>query len=330
MADNFYMSQLNRSISDICEDFHLFGYVGDRERLNKEVSTKSVFRRLAEILAPRLNIGTILKTLTTFDLLRVDPDKTLAKEIINFIDQQENNRKLTQLLQFVYRKGRRNGTYFDRVANAEYKKATLFEGNFNSIQDRLITVEGQLVHRSAVPQFSPSLAATLRASSGEWILSDFPPHGLVSANSRFNGKVLLLREDPGFTKTFSHYLPFSPELAWYPFLRVTGIFDASYVQTDIFPSLSVSLVEYRRPKIFREMRAEILRFGASELDHPIFLKEWSELLLFGYVVPILFKGSNLLPSDADVETTKLLRDYRGRVGNDLPTALVEFFDSLPN
>jgi hypothetical protein len=332
MVDNFYLSGIDagRWFEKNFEEYHLFGYVGDRERLGEAMKKKSFLRRLSEIVAPRVNIGTVLNALANYDLVKIDPNKTLAREIINLVNEEENSRKITQLLESTYKRGIKQGTFFDLVSKSKYGKQSIFKATFNQLQDQLVTVEGQLLHRSAVPQFSRTLSAALRASEGEWILGDFPPHGLVEGNSSFTGKVLLLHEDPGLTTTFAAYLPFCPELSWYPYIRVTGFFDASRVQTEVLPKLSVSLVEYRRPKIFREVRDSVLRFATREISgRRNYLNDWSDLIMFGYLVPILFKGSNLDAADADPEIAHLMHEYKQQIEKDLPQALAGFYDSLP-
>jgi hypothetical protein len=331
MADEFFLSSLDNGwFSANFEDFHLFGYVGDQQRLLKTVSQKSILRRAVEVFAPRINIASIVNALAHYPLLAApNPDKTLAREIINIVTSDENQRRLTDLLALTYKRGRRHHTYFDHVSKTWLNKTTLFEASFNELQDRLVTVEGQLVHRTAVGQFSRELEAMLRESNNEWILADWPPHCFVQRNERFSGKVLILHEDPGFSDTFASHLPFSRELAWYPYVRVTGFFDASKLQTELLPSLSISLVEYRRPKVFLEMRATVQHFFESELrEQRIYLRDWSNLVLAAYLVPILFAASNLSASEASSEVAVLLCEYRTIVAGDMPKALNAFYGEV--
>ncbi len=156
----------------------------------------------------------------------------------------------------------------------------LFGGaDFNSLRGHLISVVGQLVHRSAVAQYSKELDAALRASKGEWLLADLPPHALHKANHRFDGNVLLLTEDQGFTKAFGKFLPFCTDMGWYPYVKVTGFFTNSRLQTEIFPSLSVSLVEYKRPRSYIQVRSALLGFANFEIkSHRNYLKHWSDMV----------------------------------------------------
>lgn len=331
MADNFFFSSLEDGwFRANFEEYHLFGYVGDRDRLSDTLTRKSLGRRFIEIFAPRINIGTILNALGNFDMARVDPDKSLAREIINLVTEEESRRTLTELLARQYKQEKKHGTYFDRVSISQLGKNTLFRAPLSSLQDQLISVEGQVVHRSAVSQFSKIVDATLRASQGNWVLSDIPPHGLVEHNSKFKGKLLLLREDKGFTETFGSWLPFCTDIGWYPYVRITGFFDATKIQTDVFPSLSVSLIEYRRPKIYREMRDGITGFAQREFQGNLnYLRDWSDLVLFGYLAPLLFKGSNIQSEDADERVASVMEDFLEKVGQDLPHNLKEFYAAIP-
>jgi len=331
MNDKFFLSGLDSSrwFGKHFEDFHLFGYIGDRDKLHEVLAKRSLLRRLIEVIAPRVNIGTILNALTEFPLVRVDPEKTLAKEIINLVLEEENRRKLTDTIRRIYERGLKEGTYYHHVASRSLNKATLFETSLNAIHGTLITVEGQLVHRKTISQYSDG-TATLDASTGNWILADCPPHAFVEWNKRFTGKVLLLKEDEGFSDVFANYLPFNKRIGWYPYVRVTGFFDASRVQTEVLPSLSISLVEYRRPRLPREIMTPLLDFTRWEFEgKPIYLDDWSDLVLFGYLVPILFAGANMTPKNCSDKLNQLLQKYQEKVGADLPSSLRYFYDGLP-
>jgi hypothetical protein len=77
MPDNFYLSGLDnrRWFGENFENYHLFGYVGDRDRLRDTLQSKSFLRRLFEIVAPRVNIGTILNALAQYNFVKVDPNQ---------------------------------------------------------------------------------------------------------------------------------------------------------------------------------------------------------------------------------------------------------------
>lgn len=332
MVDEFFLTGLDqgRWFSLNFEVFSIFGYVGDREKLLEIMRRKSLLRKVIEVFAPRINLASIINALSPYPLLKSNPQKSIATDIINIVTSEENRRTLTELLARTYTRGRKNHRYFDHVSKKRLNKATLFEASPNALQGQLITVEGQLVHRSTVAQFNSTTAAVLRTSTAEWLLADYPPHAFVNENSRFNGKVLLLREDPGFSDTFANVLPFCRYIGWYPYVRVTGFFDATNVATERLPSLSLSLLEYRRPHILTEVRASLVDFLTSELHgRRIYLKSWSDLIVATYLAPILFAGSNLTAPEADKEMAAVLHDLEAAASNDMPALLKPFYGALP-
>jgi len=330
MADSFFFLGFDDAgwFDRNFEPFHLFGYVGDRDRLMASMTKKSIWRQVIEVFAPRLNLATIVNALAQYPLLKVDPEKTLAHEVIKILTSEENRRTLTQLLEVTYKLNLKKGRYFDRVARPGRAPAVC-DADFKKLQDQLITVEAQLIHRDAVQQYNTAAAATLRSSSEEWLLSDFPPPGLVRGNDRFSGKFLLLREDPGFSDVFAETLPFARDIGWYPYVRITGYFDASRLSTERHPCMSISLVEYRRPRMITEVQDDALQFLEGELSGRNRLSDWSNLVLFAYLFPLLFNASNLKPSEADADVSVLLKRYISVVGADLPKSVNAYYAALP-
>ncbi len=328
--DNYFFTGLDdeRWFGRHFQPYLLLGYIGDRKRLQAELEKKSIVRRLVEILAPRLNVGALFKLFTGFNLLGARPGQSIADDMIKLLNERENQRRLVQLMESIYESNRKRGAFFDRVGRESLGRRPLGRGDFNQLKDTLITVEGQLVHRSVVAQYSPTLNAVLRSSKGEWLLADLPPPGLVDANARFKGDVLLLREEEGFTAAFREHLPFCPDIGWYPYVRITGFFDTSLIVTELLPSLSLCLIEYRRPKLFSEERTTCVDFYTRELGETRnYLSRTSDYLLSSYLPPLLFRGSNLRPNEADSALSSLWRTYLQEPK--LPQALRPFYEKLP-
>lgn len=321
---NFYFSGLDKNgwFSRNFEDYHLFGYVGDRERLLEKLNEKSFLRRVAEIFAPKLSIDSIVNSLASYDLVNTNQNNSIAKEIMNLVNEYENKKQLDELLARTYKEGKKVGTYFE---NASFKGGA----GLKTLQGKLITIEGSLVHRSTIAQYSTNTEASLRSSDSEWLLCDFPPHGLAPENSRYLGKVVLLKEDKGFSDTFQSLLPFCKEIGWYPYVRITGFADLSKINSEIHPSMSICLIEYRRPKLVEETEGSIGQFLEVELhgysgrrNH---LKEKENLLLFSYLLPIIYRGSNKLPNEASKLISDLTKEYIDSCEGSLPTSLVDFY-----
>jgi hypothetical protein len=258
MSDDFLLGGLRDDgwFGSKFEKYVLFGYVGDGERLTREIESKPIWRKMVETVFLRvpLDIGTLIRAFTGIDLGRVSSDSSLAKELFDLSEKARKDKALASYLAHVYSRGQKKGTYFDHVSMMEYQKRRLFdpEQSMKLLEGRLISVEGQLVNRKTIAQYSGAFDATLKASGGEWTLADFPPYALQKDNQQFNGN---LTEDSGFTRTFGRDLPFSTEIGWYPCIKTTGFFTAARLAREKLPSLSISLVEYRPPQQHFNMRA---------------------------------------------------------------------------
>lgn len=331
MKNGFYCHKLKNDWFDRnFYDYSLFGFIGDRERLQDAIlHNRSLARKVFEILLPRLRISSLLNTITGFDLLKASTDSGVVKELFDLLTKEENRRTVFEQLTALQQKAKMDSRFFQRVSKCELGKATALPAP-GKLEDKLITVEGQLIHRDSVQQHSRTFDATLRASKHEWILCDFPPHALNEQNESFTGNGLLLLEDTGFSKAFADYLPFNKEVGWYPYVRVTGFYSAAKLNTEKLPSLSISLVEFKPPKKFLEIRSELLAFINSENEQPYWLKSWSESLLFSYLPPITFAGSNLTPKDVDIPFASTLRAYASKIGSDIPSSLINFYKALPS
>ncbi len=331
--DGFFFSGLgeNAWFGGNFDDYSLFGYIGDRERLREAIhQNRSLTRKVFEIVLPKLKIQSLLKIITGFDLAKVAADSGLAKQLLDKLAEEENRRTVYEQLTALQRRARKDGRYFQRVSLKEWKHTPALSAPQVKLEDKLVTVEGQLIHRDTVQQHSKIFAATLRASKHEWTLCDYPAHALNEKNKQFTGNGLLLREDTGFSKAFANYLPFNSQIGWYPYVRVTGFYSSAKVNTERLPSLSISLVEFRPPKKYLEVRPDVLRFTSGELEHANYLEDWSNLVLFSYLPPLILAGSNLTSNVVDREFASILRTYAGKVGPDLPAALATFYETLPS
>jgi hypothetical protein len=330
--DKYYFSGLDDGgwLGRNFSDYSLFGYIGDRERLQEAIlQNRSLARKVFEIVLPRLKISSLLTAITGFDLPKFATDSGLAKELFVLLAKEENRRTVYEQLTALQRRALKDERFFQRVARKEWKKAAAMSAPPRKLEDKLVTVEGQLIHRDTVPQHSKTFSATLRASKHEWILCDYPPHALNEKNQQFTGSGLLLQEDAGFSKAFASHLPFNSQIGWYPYVRVTGFYSSAKANTEKLPSLSMSIIEYREPKKLLEVRPDLLRFIGDELKKPIYLAAWSDLVLFSYLPPLILEGSNVNASEADLELSSVLRTYADNVGSDIPSTLTKFYGALP-
>ena len=328
MTDNFFFSSLEHGwFANYFEPYHLFGYIGDRERLDAYQRSKPFWRRVAEIVVPSISLTSILTRLAGFDLGLGKTESTVAKQIIDLINEVENKRLISDFLQSAQKSCRKKGRSFDSVGEQFNRRTPVMSAEQQSIDARLVVVEGQLLHRSTVAQFAPNSEQQLRASKEEWLLGDFPPHGMVEYNDRFKGDILRLKEDAGFSDAFAEYVPFCRDIGWYPYCRVTGFYDSSRIATEVFPQLSIAFVEYRRPKLFQAAGASILSFLDGETKQPIWLKEWSDRLTAAYLLPLVTRASNMKEFHASADQRDTLKRFAEFVDVDMPNHLVAWYRS---
>jgi hypothetical protein len=309
------------------EEYMLLGYIGDRERFQKELESKSLFSKIMQNILPELKISTLIKQLIGFELL-ANQGTNVFEKIYDTLEDEKNRKTITEHLKSIYKKGRASGRYFENIEKG-YTKTTLSRADKNKLEGKLITVEGNLIHRTSVSQYSTIVERQFSRATFEWILSDFPPQGLTTKNEWFEGQVLILSEDKGFTKAFGDYLPFSLPISWYPFVRVTGYYSSSKQNINGFPSLSIVLTEYRPPKNLNAVLPSIKSFLKSELNHKIWLENCENFELFSYLIPILFQKANLTPDLAESDLSNLLKQYKAELGTNMPSKLIPFYDNLP-
>jgi hypothetical protein len=326
MSDDFYFSSLRSGWFENCfEPYGHFGYIGDRERLVAYQKRKSFFRRLVEIVAPRVSLMSLLTKLAGLDLILRKTDSIMAKQIIELVNEIESNRLVGEYLRIAQKRCKDAGLFFDSVGRQYNKQNAVMSADQRAIDGRLIVVEGQLLNRSTVVQFAPNSEQQLEASSEEWLLADFPPHGMVERNDRFKGDLLRLTEDPGFSDAFADYIPFCRAIGWYPYCRITGFYDTSGIATGVFPQLSIVFTEYRRPSLYQAVAPDIVRFLDSETKSPNYLNEWSERLSAAYLLPLVTWNMKIFNATADQR--EALKKFADFVGDDMPTHLVSWYQS---
>jgi hypothetical protein len=165
------------------------------------------------------------------------------------MDEERNKRSIQKFLEQTQRLCHKRGRYFDTVGVYSLNGKSLSQAVQSSLQDEIIVVVGQLVHRGAIGQYNKNMVQTVANLPGEWLLCDFPPHGMVDANDRFKGDVISLVIEKEQSEIFKTYLPFREDLGWYPYMRVTGFFNQPG-HGQAAPSLSVILTEFKRPKLY--------------------------------------------------------------------------------
>ena len=311
----------------IRQDDVVFGYVGDRKLLLAALTERSLGRKLWDAVFSHLDIAALSKALAGIPDLSSPKEDTLGSKIVAALTAADLQRTLSELLARQQKKLRSEGRYFEQVTRVAYGKPAVFATRFQDLQDKLTTIRGHLIHRDVIGQYNKLAAVPVLQSKSQWFLADSPPH-FQAASENATGEYVLLAEEQGFTKTFGDYLPFCPDVGWYPNVRVTGFFEASKPPLATLPNLRIGLVEYRAPFALAAKAAALVNFANKEIARPNYLADRAESILFAYLGPILFRGSATAPNSAPPDLRTALKRHAGLLGNDMPAALQTFYAAL--
>jgi hypothetical protein len=346
--DSFELT-ISSWFSTFFEGNSLVAYLGYRKQLESALSDRSVWRKVRDAVLKRFDVRIKLDLQEFLEGVlgkRQDPaadvgKRTFGEEVKDALEKEENKNRSKRLTETL----KKQGKLFSSVGSLAGEDLKRRDGE-------MIAVFGQLVHSSA--HFDVQVARQLGKFDG-WMLTDEPPDSFES-DSNVMKKILLLRADPPFESFFGGELPFDREIAWYPYVQVTGFIDATRIGSENFPSIAAAIVHYRRPEVLKGKRPElldqakkVLGIDESTLDSEKYKAAFgkgrerigdeaerkdklhcneSEAILFGYLAPIIFKRSKIAPAEADKELAAELVKYRRIRGQALSTNLEHFYSAL--
>ena len=93
--DYFNELTYNRWFGQYFDEYMLLGYIGDRERFQKELERKGVFSKLMKIILPELKISSLIKQLIGFELL-ADKGTNVFEKIYDTLEDEKNRRTITE------------------------------------------------------------------------------------------------------------------------------------------------------------------------------------------------------------------------------------------
>lgn len=196
------------AFAPLFDDYQLFEYVGERERLWKDLESP-MRRLLAGVFS---DVSAIFKAKTGFPL----------DEALKALKDEQQQRALITKLHPPHKRLKSKRSYFPTVQVANPANPPLLPAEAR-LPGTAVCVEGCLMHSSVLFHYYPQARPQL-ADASAWLMTDGPPHLLASG--RFTGELLLLNfETPGAALIDGHR-PFWTDIGWFPFARVTGYFKA--------------------------------------------------------------------------------------------------------
>jgi hypothetical protein len=331
--DPYYFSGLDSGwfATNFEPSFSRFPFIGAREKLAQMQKEKSLARSVIEAVSRRVKITSLLSLVTEhvvgIKLPKGSEPNKLAEELIKKLDEERNKQTLEKFLSHTQANCRKKKRYFDTVSIYTTNGSAFSKATQSALQNEIIVVSGQLVHRSAIAQYNDHMAQTVANLPGEWLLADFPPNGMVPDNTRFDGRVIGLAIEKEFAELFKNYLPFRTDFGWYPYARITGFFkEPDYGQSA--PTLSVIMTEFRRPKPYAERGRTIFDFLDEELKNRIYLGDKSNLLVASYMLPLVASGSNIGKFTAAPAEKQIVQRYLEAAGDGLPLGLKGWYGTV--
>lgn len=313
------------------QNYEFLHYIGDRDRIVSELERWPSHLNLFKAIAKFVSIKKILRDVLKMPIPEGDSDKTVASVMLEW--WQDEEKRKTLLDQATRRQERLKGTTPPRnfeslrwpvPTNRSEDKRVYDNAEDTDLDDKLVAIRGHLIHLDALKQYAPRRVPELQGS--EWLLGDYPPHGLVDANNA-EKDFLILKAKPSF-KSYEEGLPFLRGTNWYPYARVTGFYSRP-ARGENKASVCTGLVEFRRPRSYNDAEAEFITFAEDEARDPFDLRERSDLLLFAYVLPFLFSQARLDPVEhGNSDLADLMAHYVEAWGGDLPVALGSFYSDL--
>jgi hypothetical protein len=297
------------------DDYQLFDYVGERERLRRDLESLGY----GAIKALFSGLNPFVKKWTGLSM----------EDVVKELQSRQDRKAPVTKLHDLHRRLKSKGSYFPTVQIANPTSPPLLPAS-SRLPGTLVCVEGCLTHSSVLAHYYPQARPQL-ADASAWLMTDGPPHLLAS--SRFTGELLILEFEAAAAALLRDSMPFWTDIGWYPYARVTGYFKAASVQTHQFSALTVAVVEYRPPKAYAagsnalesRLRTEFTSGNASNQS----LTSLEDRITATYLAPLISKRANQPAPATPQALSGLLKQLRQAVGAGMPPALDGFYRALP-
>jgi hypothetical protein len=259
------------AFAPLFDDYQLFEYVGERERLWKDLESP-MRRLLAGVFS---DVSAIFKAKTGFPL----------DEALKALKDEQQQRALITKLHPPHKRLKSKRSYFPTVQVANPANPPLLPAEAR-LPGTAVCVEGCLMHSSVLFHYYPQARPQL-ADASAWLMTDGPPHLLASG--RFTGELLLLNfETPGRANRWPqavldrHWLV--PLCESHRLLQ--GALGAR------LPALSVATVESRPPKAYLvggNALESRLRAEFTPGPQPQLLTDLTDRITGTYLAPLISK-----------------------------------------
>ena len=246
--------------------------------------------QLAGLVSKRVSIANIVNDFAQIDLLSNKDKKTIIEDVLELYDKYDAQRTLTEWFQKESKSALKSGRLFSSVTKCHYSSTTPISSiSQNIIDSKFVIISGSICCKEALST-NPTLLESASHSNCDWVLCDYPPLAMTESNPDYKGGIINLRMDKGFENVFSGRVLFDREIGWFPRCTVAGFFNARKTATENFPTITPSLIMYKRTLSPTPHANELIKFISQELKFPNYLKDFDSRLFLYYLVPTMYKS----------------------------------------
>ncbi|MFI3190787.1 hypothetical protein BCS42_09495 [Crenothrix sp. D3] len=303
----------------------IFEYINNYSELQEYVNQKGLISQIVRLFGKRISIAHIVNAFADINLL--SPDKeTIIEDLAVLYDKYDAQRTLTEWFEKESKNALKSGRLFSSVTNCHYSNKTpLFSNSSqNSLDSKFVVVSGSICCKDSLST-NPVLLESANHSNCTWVLCDYPPLAMINSNPNYKGQIVNLRMDKGFDNVFSGRIPFDPEIGWFPYCTVAGFFNARNVANENFPTITPSLIMYKRTFSPTPHISDLTGFVSGEKEKPNYLESFESRLFLYYLVPTMYRSWGVGYDKIDDELRDLLKYFVNIDNSQMGSNLVSFY-----
>jgi len=308
----------------------VFEYINDHSGLQGYINKKGLLSQIAKLIGKRVSIASIVNGIANINLLENLDKKTIIEEVLDLYEKHDAQKTLMEWFDRESINAVNDGRLFTSITECHCSSnRPLSSASQSSFDSKFIIVRGSICYKSALSA-NPVLLESASHSKCNWVLCDYPPLAMTERNPKYKGGIVNLKMDTGFDEVFSGRVPFDQDIGWFPRCVVAGFLNTRRVATENFPTISPSLIFYRKPLNPTPNAEHLAEFVAKEINYPNYLKSFQSRLFLYYLVPTMYKSwgvgydkisdhlrsmlMTLADSDKDEMNAELYNFYAANIG----------------
>lgn len=304
----------------------VFEYINNHSAFQEYVNRKGLISQIAKLVGKRVSIISIVNDFAKIDLLANKDKKTIIEEVLELYEKYDAQKTLIEWFQKESKKAMKTGRLFTSVTKCHHRTTIPFSSvSLSSIDSKFIVVNGSICYKQALST-NPTLLESASHSNCTWVLCDYPPLAMTESNPNYKGGIINLRMDEGFEDVFSGRVPFDREIGWFPRCTVAGFLNTRKATTENFPTISPSLIMYKRTLSPTPNAANLTQFVSRQMKSPIELDSFQSRLFLYYLVPTMYRSWGVGYDKIDDQLRSMLETLVETDKSKMGDGLVKFYE----